>query len=297
MDAAVTPGTVQSMDPQGPGVLPGAPAVSYAGRPVPAAVPRPNAARMYDYYLGGKDNYTADRALACRVAEAAPVVPLVARANRAFLRRAVAFLAGPAGMRQFLDVGCGLPGQESVHGMAREADPSCRVVYADNDPLVLSHARARLAVSGATAVFDGDLRDPQALLAHPVPRRLLDFDRPVAVLLLSVLHFVTDAEAPREIMDGLLAGLPPGSHVVISHAVRTPELDAAALLYREADVPFTPRTREEIAELHRGLEPVEAFPSGPPLPALVRSPSPALRRPRGSHDPFPLACFVGRKAR
>nr|BFE30361.1 hypothetical protein GCM10010200_026120 [Actinomadura rugatobispora] len=296
----MTSGPVLSMDARDPAALPGRRAGGRRGRPVPETAPEPNAARMYDYYLGGKDNYAVDRELAGRVVDAAPVVPLVARANRAFLRRSVRFLAESAGMRQFLDIGCGLPALENVNGLARAVDPSCRVAYADNDPMVLSHARALLAVDDLTDAFGGDLRDPEALLGHPAPRRLIDFDEPVAVLLLSVLHFVTDAEDPRAIMDGLLAGLPPGSHVAISHAARTPELDAVAALYRdEADVPFTPRTREAIAELCRGLEPVEAFPAGPPLPVSVPAPVPD-RFPRSAgleSDPMPLACFVGRKPR
>ncbi|GAA2433142.1 SAM-dependent methyltransferase [Actinomadura vinacea] len=244
------------------------------------AVPAPSAARMYDYYLGGKDNYAPDRELADRVLATAPFLPRLVRANRAFLRHAARFLAERAGMRQFLDIGCGLPAPENLDDIVRRVDPSCRVAYADNDPLVLSHARALLAVDGNTDAFEADLRDPAALLAHPALRRLIDFDEPVAVLLMSVLHFVTDAENPWAIMDGLLAGLPPGSHVVISHSVRTPEQDAVAALYREADVPFTPRAPEAIAELYRDLEPV-----------------PCAVHPPGMGAQVPLACFVGRTSR
>ncbi|WP_329521996.1 SAM-dependent methyltransferase [Spirillospora sp. NBC_01491] len=223
----------------------------------------PSAARMYDYMLGGKDNYAPDRDLADRALLAAPVLSRLVRVNRAFLRQATRHLAGQAGIRQFLDIGCGLPAGDDVGQTVRTAAPGSRVVYVDNDPMVLSHARALLAVDGDTDAVAADLRDPAGIVRHPEVTALIDFSEPVGVLLLSVLHSLTDADDPRGIVARLLAGLPPGSHVVVSHAERTPGLDAVAELYQEADVPFAPRTREEIAALSAGLEPVSADPALP----------------------------------
>lgn len=247
----------------------------------------PSAARMYDHYLGGKDNYAADRDLAERALRTAPVISRLVRVNRAFLAHAAGLLADQVGLRQFLDIGCGLPGRENVGDVVRRIDPACRVAHVDNDPMVLSHARALLAVNANTKAFEADLREPGDILGHAELGRLIDFDEPVAVLLLGVLHFITDAENPYQIVDHLLKGLPPGSHVVISHAERTPELEAVSALYREAGLPFVPRSRQEMTGLFHGFEPIPPYPANLPLSRSGRHP--------GTSDTLPLIGYIGRK--
>ena len=174
-------------------------------------------ARVYGYWLGGKDHYPADRAAAEEVIRQRPQVVDGARANRAFLARAVRYLAGQRGVRQFVDIGCGLPAPGSTHEVAQAIAPQCRVVYVDNDLLVLSHARALLASTpeGACSYIDADLRDPETILAKAA--QTLDLTRPAAVLLLAVLHFLPDSDDPAGIVAALAAGLAPGSFVAISH--------------------------------------------------------------------------------
>src|SRR5690348_8273691 len=178
---------------------------------------------MYDYYLGGKDNFAADRETAQALMKIVPTIRAAARENRAFLGRVVRYLVAEAGIRQFLDIGTGLPSANNVHEVAQHVAPSCRVVYADNDPLVLAHARALLTSSaeGKTAYIEADLREPEKILEHPVTRQTLDFTKPVALMLVAVLHFVPDADGPRQIVETLLEALPSGSYLVASHA--TPE--------------------------------------------------------------------------
>jgi hypothetical protein len=182
-------------------------------------VSRPHTARMYDYYLGGENHYPADRELADKVLASMPAARTAARENRAFMGRAVRFLAEEIGLRQFLDIGTGLPTSNSVHEVAQAVAPSARVVYADNDPLVLAHARALLTSSpaGRTAYLQADLRDPESILAHPSVRELLDFGQPVALMLVAILHFIPDEARPEEIVGTLLGALPPGSYLVASH--------------------------------------------------------------------------------
>ncbi|HMH94918.1 MAG TPA: SAM-dependent methyltransferase, partial [Streptosporangiaceae bacterium] len=165
-------------------------------RPPPAGIDATvaTAARMYDYWLGGHDNFAADRIAALKLAEHAPDVPFLAKANRAFLGRAVRYLAGEAGIRQFLDLGTGLPTKGNVHQVAQAIVPAARVVYVDNDPMVMAHSRA-LKTGEGTAVIHADLRDPDTILGHPDTRRLIDFSEPLAVLFVSVLHFVDDDDA------------------------------------------------------------------------------------------------------
>ena len=155
----------------------------------------PSTARMYDYWLGGHDNFAADRAAALKVSEAAPEAQLMAVENRRFLRRAVRYLAADAGITQFLDIGTGLPTQGNVHQVAQDINPAARVVYVDNDPMVLAHSRA-LKTGGNTVVIEADLRDPRAILDHPGTRKLIDFGQPLAVLLVAVLHFISDDDGP-----------------------------------------------------------------------------------------------------
>src|SRR5271155_1152888 len=176
----------------------------------------PSTARMYDFWLGGHDNFAADRAAALKVSQVAPEAQLMAVENRGFLRRAVRYLAADAGITQFLDIGTGLPTQGNVHQVAQDINPAARIVYVDNDPMVLAHSRA-LKTGGNTAVIEADLRDPAAILNHPRTLELIDFREPLAVLLVAVLHFIGVGDDPYRIVGSLYGALPPGSYVVISH--------------------------------------------------------------------------------
>ncbi|MDP9861117.1 MULTISPECIES: SAM-dependent methyltransferase [Streptosporangium] len=177
----------------------------------------PSVARMYDYYLGGKDNFASDRAAAEKFIEIVPGVREMAQANRAFLRRAVSELAA-RGVRQFLDIGSGLPTQENVHQVVHRIIPDARVTYVDNDPIVLAHGRALLSDNPHTTVIQADMREPKALLDHPEVRASIDFDEPVAVILLAMLHFVPDDAVADQIIASVREVLSPGSHLVLSHA-------------------------------------------------------------------------------
>ena len=186
---------------------------------------KPSAARMYDYYLGGKDNFAADRATAEQAMQSWGAVRTAVRENRAFLGRAVRHLVSEAGIRQFLDIGTGLPSANNVHEVAQEVAPGCRVVYVDNDPIVLAHARVLLDShpDGRTAYIDADLRDPAGILSDPVVSETLDLSQPVALMLVAILHFLTDEDDPAGIVAHLLDALPAGSYLVASHV--TPEHD------------------------------------------------------------------------
>jgi hypothetical protein len=209
-------------------------------------------ARRYNYWLGGKDHFAADRASGDAIAAAMPGVKLMAVENRAFMGRAVRWLA-EQGIRQFLDIGTGIPAPNNTHEVAQAVDPSARVVYVDNDPIVLTHARALLtsAPGGANAYIDADLRDPVAILAHPDLPATLNLAEPVALLLVAVLHFVREDEHPQEIIDRLTAALAPGSYLVASHATWEflPDEAIAALTANNPDGRFQPRTRARFAEL------------------------------------------------
>jgi SAM-dependent methyltransferase len=218
---------------------------------------------MYDYYLGGKDHFAVDRETAEQVLRVVPTLRAAARENRGFLRRAVRYLVAEAGIRQFLDIGTGLPSANNVHEVAQWIAPECRIVYVDNDPIVLAHARALLtsAPAGRTAYIHADLREPEAILADPVTGRTLDFGQPVALMLVGVLHFLLDSDHPAQIVATLRDALAPGSYLVASHA--TPEYDPAragevARLYTDRGVPFQFRTADEFGEIaFSGLEMVE----------------------------------------
>ncbi|MFB9235529.1 SAM-dependent methyltransferase [Plantactinospora siamensis] len=224
---------------------------------------RPHSARRYDYWLGGKDNFQADREAAEAIAAVFPHIRTAARENRAFMQRAVRHLAAEAGVRQFLDIGTGLPTADNVHEVAQRIAPESRIVYVDNDPLVLAHARALLTSSpqGATAYIDADARRPQTILADPVLRSTLDFSRPVALLLVALLHFVEDQEDPYEIVRQLVAALPAGSYLVLSHATFDPldaETIAAMNAINEGIKPtFTPRPLAEVSRFFAGLDLLE----------------------------------------
>jgi O-methyltransferase involved in polyketide biosynthesis len=185
----------------------------------------PHIARVYDFWLGGKDNFAADRELGEQTLQAYPNLVFSVRANRAFLARAVRFLAGEAGIRQFLDIGTGIPTANNTHEVAQDVAPEARIVYVDNDPIVLSHARALLKTSpqGACAYLDADLRDPDAILAAAADT--LDFSQPVAIMLIAVMHFIGDDAQASAIMKRLTAACVPGSFVVISHVGA--DIDAA----------------------------------------------------------------------
>jgi hypothetical protein len=206
----------------------------------------PHPARVYDYWLGGKDHFAADRNAGGEVARLRPQVVAGARANRAFLRRVVGFLAADCGVRQFLDIGTGLPAPNATHEVAQQAEPACRVVYADNDLMVLAHARALLISTprGACDYIEADLRDPGAILAQA--SRTLDFTQPVGLLLLAIVHFLTDGDDPGGVVAALAGGLAPGSYLALSHVTAdfAPEQVAAAVdAYNTlAPVPVTART-------------------------------------------------------
>jgi hypothetical protein len=232
--------------------------------PVGIDVNTPNVARMWDYQLGGKDNFAADRAAAEAVNEAlrkvnAPDGRDAARENRAFLRRAVRFLAGEAGIRQFIDIGAGLPTQGNVHEIGRELAPTTKVAYIDYDPVVLVHSRALLAGDSQSTIIQADLRQPEDLLAHPELGALIDLSQPVAVLLIATLHLVPDDADPVGIVAKLLAGIPAGSYLTVSHACRDERPDAADALSAEfarsrTTTPIIPRSRSEIARFLTGVE-------------------------------------------
>jgi S-adenosyl methyltransferase len=221
---------------------------------------RPHPARMYDYYLGGKDHFAIDRETAERGLRNWPAGRIAARENRKFLGRAVRYLAGDAGIRQFLDIGTGLPSANNTHEVAQRIAPDSRVVYADNDPLVLAHARALLTSSpeGRTAYIQADLREPEKILANPMVHEVLDLSEPVALVLVAILHFIADGEDPGAIVATLLAALPPGSYLVASHI--TPEHDPESIHgaernYRASGVTAQARTAEEFGRMvFSGLE-------------------------------------------
>jgi hypothetical protein len=244
--------------------------------PVEIDTSRPHPARLYDYYLGGKDNYAADREAGDQVLAAVPEVRDMARQNRAFLQRAVRFLVGEAGIRQILDIGTGIPTAGNVHEIAGPIAPGTRVVYVDNDTIVHVHSNALLTGSGTTSVVLGDLREPAAILAHPKVQRMIDFGQPMALMLLAILHFIKDDEDPAGIVTTLRDALPDGSYLVISHGssdFHKPEtIDKAASAYQRATAPLVLRSHAEIATFFDGFDLIE--------PGLVQLP---LWRPDGSH--------------
>ncbi|MFI7549288.1 SAM-dependent methyltransferase [Micromonospora sediminimaris] len=224
----------------------------------------PSIARVYDFMLGGKDNFAVDRAVAEHALRITPDGPQAGQANRAFLRRAVRFLT-EQGIGQFLDLGSGLPTQGNVHQVALRHDPQARVVYVDNDPIVLAHGRALLADAGTATVVQADIRSPEAILEHPEVRRFLDFERPVGLLLFAILHHLTDDENPKAVAARLIDALPSGSYVAISHfrdpGDRHPDASRKA---REVERIFNEslgtgrwRTDEEILSFVEGLEVAE----------------------------------------
>ncbi|MER6395541.1 SAM-dependent methyltransferase [Kitasatospora sp. NPDC001603] len=239
----------------------------------------PHPARMYDYYLGGKDNFPADREAAEKVIAAMPDARLGARINREFLGRAVEFAVG-RGVRQFLDIGTGIPAVGSTAEVAHRVAPDARVVYVDNDPIVLTHARALLAYhpAGHTSVLHADLRDPEAILGDPGLKEALDLSRPVALMLVAVLHFVRDEEGAAETVARLRDALAPGSMLILSHGTQDFMTARAAAetteVYSRASSPLVLRAQEEVREFFGDFELVD--------PGLVQLP---LWRPRAELPP------------
>jgi hypothetical protein len=220
-------------------------------------------ARRYNYWLDGKDNFAADRESGDAIAAAFPSIRHAVRENRRFLRRAMGFLAGEAGIRQFLDIGTGLPTADNTHQLTQAIASDSRIVYVDNDPIVLAHARALLTSSpeGATAYIDADLRDPDKILSHPKLRTTLDLRQPVGLVLLAILHFVGDSEDPYGIVARLVNAMPPGSYLVMSHATYDPMPAAIVAKLRAAIAasgePGGPRSRDEFAQFFTGLDLVQ----------------------------------------
>jgi hypothetical protein len=257
---------------------------------------RPHSARVYDYMIGGKNNFAADRETAAQVLRHSPNAHTAARENRAFLGRAVRYLAAEAGIRQFLDIGTGLPTTNSVHEVAQSVDRSCRVVYVDNDPLVLAHARALLTSSaeGRTAYIHADARDPRAILDNPVVGDVLDFSQPVGLILVALLHLILDEDKPGETVTTLLDALPSGSHLAASHLTMEHDTDPAGgslRAMRGAGIAMQKRASDEFARLaFSGLELV------PPGVVLVSEWRPSNSKPRPM--PTEVNCYggVARKA-
>ncbi|MFI6154951.1 SAM-dependent methyltransferase [Kitasatospora sp. NPDC051170] len=254
-----------------------------AGIPADLRPDVPHPARMYDYYLGGKDNFPADRAAAEKALAANPEFRSTARANRGFLTRAVGFVAG-LGLDQFLDIGTGIPTAGNTHQIAQSVIPTARVVYVDNDPIVLSHARALMsgAGPGRSTVLQADLREPAALLEAVRAERVLDFERPIALVLAAVLHFLREEDEPYRVLATLLEVLPSGSHLVLSHGtadfIPAAVRDRVTGVYDRATAPLVGRGREEVRAFFDGLELLEPGvvtvplwrPDAPPAPGAER---------------------------
>jgi hypothetical protein len=255
---------------------------------------RPHVARVYDYLLGGKDNFAADRAVGDQMIASLPAVQVGVRAQRDVLGRVVRYLVAEAGLRQLLDIGSGLPTAENVHEIAQHVEPSTRVVYLDHDPIVLSHAKALLADDKATFVVGGDLRDPAGIVADPEVRGFLDWDEPIGLLMCGILHYILDEENPADIVAQLYHALPSGSYVFIHHLLQLDDPASATLQeqMRKGVGRAQFRTLDQVRVLFDGLELVE--------PGLVLVPdwrpdpgTPDVRQ----HPVLQMACAgVARKA-
>jgi len=247
----------------------------------------PSSARIYDYLLGGKDNYPADRSAAEVILARLPNVRMAVQWNRGFLRRVVRYLVGEAGIRQIIDIGAGLPSAGNTHEVALAACPDARVVYVDHDPVVLAHARDMLHAVPSAAVIDQDLHSPEAILADPELTALIDFGEPVAFLFLSVLHFIGDEADPAGLIARLHGPFPSGSHVAISHATPDAVADVAhaARVFDKATERAYVRTGTEIGKLVVGLDMVP--------PGLVWTPDwrpdPGVTVPPNARESYYLA--------
>ena len=230
----------------------------------------PQSARIYDYWLGGKDNFAPDRAVAEALAAQIPTIRTMVRSQRVFLVRAVDYLVREAGIRQFLDIGTGIPSRDNVHEVAQRIAPECRILYVDNDPIVLAHARALMTSTeqGRTDFILSDVRRPRAILDDPTLRDTLDLTRPVALFLVGVLHHLHDSDDPRGIVRTLLDALPSGSYLVLTQP--TADFDPAAMAgmaatAEQSGIPYVPRGRAEVEAVLDGLTLVE--PGLVPIPA------------------------------
>jgi len=260
--------------------------------PPPFDITTAHPARVYDYLLGGKDNFAADRAAAEAIIEVSPVVFACVRANRDYLQRVVRYLAGPAGIRQFLDIGTGLPTANNTHQVAQRVAPESRVVYVDNDPIVLAHARALLtsAPSGACDYIDVDLRDTDEVLRRAA--ETLDFSEPVAIMVLCTMQYVPDADGPHAIISRLMSATAPGSYLAMSDTTRdidTETMTTGAARYNAklGSAVFTPRTGVEYARFFDELSLVE--------PGLVPMPQWRPDAFPGPAEVIPMYAAVGRK--
>jgi S-adenosyl methyltransferase len=219
----------------------------------------PSVARIYDYFLGGKDNFAVDREAADQITAMMPFLPGIARSNRAFIRRVVRALVRDHGIRQFIDVGAGLPAQQSVHAIAQEIAPDTRVVYIDNDPVVCSHGRALLQ-GRASAMVEGDLLAPDAIIDHPMTRSLINFSEPFALLLTAVLHFVPDEANPGATIARFRDAMAPGSFLVISHGTLEggdgldERVELSAQVYKQAQATLSLRRLDAVRALFDGFE-------------------------------------------
>ena len=255
----------------------------------------PSVSRIYDYYLGGSHNFEVDREAARKAMEFMPGLPKIMQANRAFMRRAVNY-AVSEGVTQFLDIGSGIPTFGNVHEVALGASADSRIVYVDHDPVAVAHSRSVLEGNEQTAVVSADLRKPRQILDSPEVTGLLDLERPVALLLVAVLHFVEDEDDPEAAVAELRDALAPGSLVVVTHAsyegvpVSQEQAGGAVGVYRNIRNPLIMRSREEIARFFEGYEMIE--------PGLVPMPHWRPGTPAEQEDPYAFSGFagVGRKA-
>jgi hypothetical protein len=263
---------------------------SAVGREPEIDTSMPHSARVWNYWLGGQDHYPADRAVGDQVMAMFPDITRLARADRVFLGRAVRYLAGQAGIRQFLDIGTGLPTADNTHQVAQAIAPESRVVYVDNDPLVLAHARALLTSTpeGACDYIDADLRNTGKILAEAA--KTLDFTQPVALMMLGIVGQIADSDRPESIIERLLEALPPGSYLALSDGVSTSEtFNEAVRHYNENSAnTYHPRSPEQITGFFEGLELVE-----PGIVPLTRWRPDA--KPVPGHGEVPGMCGVGRK--
>jgi len=232
---------------------------------------RPHPARMYDYYLGGRDNYEVDREAAQRVIDLFPDIVPMALGNRRFMHRAVRFLA-ESGIRQIIDIGTGIPTSPNTHQVAQSVSPDVRVAYVDNDPIVATYAGAHLLGAGNTGFFLGDVRDPESVLRHSTISRLIDFDQPVGLMLVAILHFVKDDEDPAGLVAAYRDALPAGSHLVLSHTTGDfHQLDGDAGQARDvykdrgATATLTLRSRDEVLSFFDGFDLIEPGLVQPPM--------------------------------
>ncbi|MEU4244407.1 SAM-dependent methyltransferase [Actinoplanes sp. NPDC026619] len=247
---------------------------------------QPHSARIWNYLLGGKDNFGADRNAADAVLAQLPEIRDFARAGRGFLTRAIGYLAGEAGIRQFLDLGTGLPTADNTHELAQRIAPTSKIVYVDNDPLVLVHARALLTSDprGATNYIDADVRDPEKILQ--AARATLDFEQPVAVMMIGILGHIPDSDEPARIVRTIVDALPAGSYLAINDSITTPANDDAVETAKNEGANYHLRTVEQITAFFDGLELVE--------PGVISTP---LWRPAPGATPGEIAvyCGLGRK--